>query len=99
MHDGITIDLSAMKTITVAPDNASVTIGAGSRWEEVYPKLATYGLAAAGGRAGPVGVGGFTLGGRTSRIIKFGGMLTFPTRWKVVLFVENRICLRQRQEI
>ena len=34
-----------------------------SRWEDVYAYLADYGLAAAGGRLGPVGVPGLLLAG------------------------------------
>jgi hypothetical protein len=35
----------------------------GSRWQAVYEYLEGHGVAVPGGRTGPVGVGGFLLGG------------------------------------
>jgi FAD/FMN-containing dehydrogenase len=48
----VTIDLSNMKEIVVSPDKTMVTLGPGSRWGEVYPKLEDAGVAVSGGRWG-----------------------------------------------
>lgn len=42
------------------------SIGGGATWIDAYLYLETRGLAVAGGRNGPVGVGGLTLGGGIS---------------------------------
>lgn len=63
IQDGVTIDLSRLNHFSVCKNGTSATIGPGLRWGQVYTKLATYGLAATGGRSGDVGVGGYLLGG------------------------------------
>jgi hypothetical protein len=66
LDGGITLDLSALASISVAADNASVRIGTGTRWRDVYRSLDPIGLTVAGARAGSVGAGGFLLGGGIS---------------------------------
>ena len=63
IEGGVTIDLSNMKEVVVSPDKSMVTLGPGSRWGEVYPKLENAGVAVSGGRWGNVGVGGLLTGG------------------------------------
>ena len=46
--------------------NKIARIEPGSNWGLVYEALDPYGVAAVGGRASPVGVGGFTTGGGVS---------------------------------
>lgn len=52
IEGGVTIDLSNMKEVVVSPDKKMVTLGPGSRWGEVYPKLEEQGVAVSGGRWG-----------------------------------------------
>lgn len=63
---GITLDLSALSSVSISADNSSVSLGPGTRWLDVYKELDPYGMTVAGGRAGSVGVGGFLLGGGVS---------------------------------
>ncbi|KAK4236592.1 hypothetical protein C8A03DRAFT_35491 [Achaetomium macrosporum] len=63
IQDGVTIDLRGLNSITVSSDRKTVAVGGGQKWASVYAKLQPLGLAASGGRNGPVGVGGSTLGG------------------------------------
>lgn len=63
---GVSIDLRNFKNITLNEDKSLVSIGAGNIWEDVFDELAKHGKAVAGGRAGDVGVGGYTLGGGIS---------------------------------
>ncbi|PTB65194.1 FAD-binding domain-containing protein [Trichoderma citrinoviride] len=65
-EDGITIDLSRLKDITVSEDRKSVFVGAGCRFREVYSKLEAYGLGCVGGRVSSVGVSGLIMGGGIS---------------------------------
>jgi len=63
IQNGVTIDLSAMNTVSVSEDNSITSVGGGARWQDVYFKLDTMNLAVSGGRVNDVGVGGLTLGG------------------------------------
>ncbi len=63
IQNGVTIDLSAMNTVTVSEDQQITSVGAGARWQDLYPKLDALNLAVSGGRVNDVGVAGLTLGG------------------------------------
>ncbi len=60
---GLVVDVRPMKTITVDPENRTVTAGAGVTWGEFDRATQAYGLATTGGRASTTGIAGFTLGG------------------------------------
>ncbi|KAL4770173.1 hypothetical protein BDW60DRAFT_90696 [Aspergillus nidulans var. acristatus] len=64
--DGVTFDLTQLNTITIHPDTATVSVGSGLSWQEVYDVLDPYGLVVLGGRTGIVGVGGLLTGGGLS---------------------------------
>ena len=63
IHDSITIDLSHLNDITLSDGNATVFIGPGARWNDVYSQLESQSLTVSGGRVSHVGVGGYVLGG------------------------------------
>lgn len=63
IEGGVTIDLSTMNSTFYHPGNKTASISPGARWQTVYKKLEKDGVIVAGGRAGPVGAGGFLLGG------------------------------------
>jgi len=44
---------------------ATVEVGAGLAWDQVYAELESYGVTVVGGRVPGVGVAGLTLGGGT----------------------------------
>ena len=62
-QDGLVIDLSRMKTVSVDTENRTVTVQGGATWKEVDEAAGNYGLAAVGGTVNHTGVGGLTLGG------------------------------------
>ncbi|EED16630.1 conserved hypothetical protein [Talaromyces stipitatus ATCC 10500] len=66
LEGGLTIDLVAMNDITVNRDRATVSVGPGNRWGDVYRQLENQNLTVVGGRIADVGVGGLTLGGGIS---------------------------------
>jgi FAD/FMN-containing dehydrogenase len=66
-HDGITVDLRNLTGIHLKDDDATVSIGAGERWGEVYSKLQEKGLAVTGSRSSLGGIGGLSLSGKDSR--------------------------------
>lgn len=66
VHDGITIDLRNLTGVLLKDDDATVSIGAGERWGEVYSLLQDKGLAVTGSRASTGGIGGLCLSGKHS---------------------------------
>src|SRR5512132_4409940 len=58
---GVLVDVTSMRSVTVAGGVA--TVGAGARLGEVYEALQEHDLAIPGGTCPPVGVAGLTLGG------------------------------------
>ena len=68
IEQGVTIDLSALHSISLSSDKQIATVGAGASWLDVYAALDPHNVTVAGGRNGKVGVGGLTLGGGISYI-------------------------------
>ncbi|PYI24536.1 cytochrome P450 [Aspergillus violaceofuscus CBS 115571] len=64
--DGVLISLTRLNTLELTTNHEVVQMGPGLRWIDVYPWMADYNLTTAGGRFGPVGVGGLLLGGGIS---------------------------------
>ncbi|KAG8356549.1 hypothetical protein FVEN_g5708 [Fusarium venenatum] len=63
VEDGITVDFGYMNKTSYDTKTKIASIQPGSVWSHVYEALDHYGVAAVGGRASPVGVGGFITGG------------------------------------
>lgn len=76
IEKGITLDIGLLNWTKVVDHSLSdnegedfdalVDIGPGARWQDVYAALDGHDLMVAGGREGPVGVGGLLLGGGIS---------------------------------
>ncbi|KAF2625992.1 FAD-binding domain-containing protein [Macroventuria anomochaeta] len=63
IEDGLVIDLSKMRGVTVDPEARTITAEGGTIWEDVDVAAAKHGLATVGGTVNHTGVGGLTLGG------------------------------------
>jgi FAD/FMN-containing dehydrogenase len=63
IEDGIVIDLSKMRKVTVDVDAKTIKAEGGTIWEDVDVEAAKFGLATVGGTVNHTGVGGLTLGG------------------------------------
>lgn len=61
--DGVVVDLSPLKAITVDPVRRTVTVQAGAVWRELDAATQQHGLAVPGGEVSDTGVAGLTLGG------------------------------------
>src|SRR3954454_2504105 len=71
--DGIVIDLTPMKRITVDPETRTVRAQAGLTWGELDAATQEHGLAVTGGRVPTTGIAGLTLGAGSGWIErKFG---------------------------
>ena len=62
-NDGVVIDFSAMKAITVDPTKRTARAEAGVKWVEFDAATQAHGLATTGGTVGDTGIAGLTLGG------------------------------------
>src|SRR5262245_57894616 len=60
--DGLVLDLSPMKAITVDPEAKTMVAQAGVTWGEVDDATTAHGLATTGGRVTTTGIAGLTLG-------------------------------------
>ncbi|KAK8016706.1 hypothetical protein PG993_014895 [Apiospora rasikravindrae] len=67
MDGGVTVDMRAMNSLVVSPDQKMVSLGAGGKWSDMYPQLVPYNLTIAGGRVPGIGVAGFALGGKMTK--------------------------------
>ncbi|KAF4871836.1 Bifunctional solanapyrone synthase [Colletotrichum siamense] len=63
---GVLVATSGLSNLVLSDDQATIEVGAGNTWSDVYRFLEPYKLAVVGGRAGLVGVPGFLLGGGIS---------------------------------
>jgi len=63
VDDGLVIDLSGLKTITVDPDSRTATIGGGCLLGDVDAATHEHGMATPGGIISTTGAGGLILGG------------------------------------
>lgn len=66
VDDGILVVMSNLTQMAIAPDHASVDVGPGLTWKDVYTYLIDFDRTAVGGRISPIGVAGLNLGGGIS---------------------------------
>ena len=71
INNGILIDLSRFNHVHYDATKSLVTVGSGSRWEDLYSAIDPYNVTVVGGRVLDVGVGGLTLGCKFSLLFSY----------------------------
>ena len=74
VDDGLVIDLSAFKDVTVDPAAGTIRAGGGCTWNEVDKAGHEHGLATPAGIISTTGVGGLTLGGGVGHLTRKYGL-------------------------
>ncbi len=73
-EDGIVVDLSAMRAVSVDLADSTAVVQGGALWGDVDHATQAHGLATTGGIVGHTGVGGLTLGGGIGWLMRKHGL-------------------------
>ena len=96
--DGVVIDMSLMKGITVDPSVRTVRAQSGCNWGEVNDALQPYGLAATGGFVSITGVSGLTLGGGLGWLVRKHGLALDNLEGAEIVLADGRTVKASRRE-
>jgi FAD/FMN-containing dehydrogenase len=97
VDDGLVIDLTGLKGVTVDPNTGHVRVGGGAIWREVDQATHPYGLAVPSGIIASTGVGGLTLGGGLGHLSRQYG-LTIDNLLEVEIVLANGQLVRANEE-
>jgi len=96
--DGLVIDLSNMKRITVDAPARRFRAEGGCNWGEVNDALQPYGLAATGGFVSVTGVSGLTLGGGLGWLVRKHGLALDNLLSVEVVLADGRLVTANARE-
>jgi FAD/FMN-containing dehydrogenase len=86
--DGIVVDVSPMRSVSVRGD--AVTVGAGARLGEIYGSLAEHAVTVPAGCGPTVGIAGLTLGGGLGILGRSRGLTCDSLRSATVVLADGR---------
>jgi FAD/FMN-containing dehydrogenase len=94
--DGLVIDLSAMREVTVDPAARTARVEAGARWADVDLATQAFGLATPGGEVSVTGVAGLTLGGGIGATMRAYGLSCDNLRSVEIVTADGRLLSASR---
>jgi FAD/FMN-containing dehydrogenase len=89
--DGLVIDLSAMKRITVNPKARTAWAEGGVTWGELDAATQGFGLATPGGEVSTTGIAGFTLGGGMGLVMRAHGLACDNLRAVEIVTADGKV--------
>jgi hypothetical protein len=89
--DGVVIDLSGMRAVTVDPHRRIAIVEPGATWADFDAATAAYGLATTGGLVSSTGVAGLTLGGGIGWLQRSYGLACDNLRAAQILTAEGEL--------
>jgi FAD/FMN-containing dehydrogenase len=98
MRQGLVIDLSRLRGITVDPGARTVRVQARCTWGEMNDALQPHGLAATGGFVSVTGVSGLTLGGGLGWLVRKHGLALDNLLSAEVVLADGRLVAASARE-
>jgi FAD/FMN-containing dehydrogenase len=74
VDDGVVVDLSLMREVTVDPADQTARAQGGATWGDFNDATHAHGLATTGGLVSTTGIGGLTLGGGIGHLVRGFGL-------------------------
>jgi FAD/FMN-containing dehydrogenase len=96
--DGLVIDLTAMRAVSVDPESRTARAQGGATWAEFDQATSTHGLATTGGAISTTGIAGLTLGGGLGWLMRSYGMACDNLRSAQVVTADGQIRRASRTE-
>ncbi len=96
VDDGLVIDLSSMRAVTVDPANATARAQGGATWGDFNTATHEFGLATTGGVVSTTGVGGLTTGGGIGYLARGYGLSCDNLVSAEVVTADGRTLVGQR---
>jgi FAD/FMN-containing dehydrogenase len=90
VDDGVVVDLSGMRKVTVDPSNRTARAEGGATWGDYNDATHAHGLASTGGIISTTGVGGLTLGGGIGYLSRGLGLSVDNLRSAEVVTADGR---------
>ena len=97
--DGVVIDLTALKSITVDPTSRTARAQAGVLWGELDASTQAFGLATTGGTMSRTGISGLTLGGGIGWLMRRHGLTIDNLESAEVVTAEGKLVTASEREL